>query len=165
VFSDEEIIVNKLVINCDGDKSFELIPQKFIINYVEGDFSNADLLFYGTPVSTPYEMNEFPFELGGKNELTLKNITISNKLLKYENRDENVNKVINKNGEYVTLKFSTPDEELSKYTQYVTSVIFKYSVNGKEYIRMTPNVYVVYNPLFGYEDNFKMYYEEVLKRR
>ena len=108
-------------------------------------------------------MKEFPFELGSKQELTLKKVLISNTSLKYQNESENNNKVITSNNTNISLRFSSSDDILSKYTQYLTSIVFFYEVNGKEYVRMTPSVSITYNSLFNYKDNFKLYYEEVLR--
>lgn len=163
VFEAEKITIDKIKINYEQGKSLEIVPQKFIINYVEGDYNNDDLLFYGSPLSIPYEMKEFPFELGSKQELTLKKVLISNTSLKYQNESENNNKVITSNNTNISLRFSSSDDILSKYTQYLTSIVFFYEVNGKEYVRMTPSVSITYNSLFNYKDNFKLYYEEVLR--
>ena len=164
VFVEEEISVNKIKIQCDNKEVVDLIPKKFKINYVEGESNNADLLFRGTPVAVPYEMQEFPFELCADKKLILKRIIVSNDSLTYLNKAENTNIAIGNNEQKIDIRFGIADDTLSKYTQYITSIIFVYEIDGKEYVKMTPNAYITYNPLSIYEDNFKLYYNEVLAK-
>ena len=165
-FTDEVISINEISIYDESakDKIISIKPQKCEFTYTEGNFDNDDLIFTGTPLSLPKDMNYLTYEIDADERLTINEIKLSNDDFIITNRDDckNIEIKKNQNTESVKMIFKIRETELSKYTQYITSAVFYYTEKDVEYISMTPVNQIIYNHTLEYDDNLAEYYNEVI---
>ena len=164
-FENEIINIDSIILYYDKaneEEYIELKPQKFTISYVDGNSENMDLYFIGAPMVIPPEMKKLPYEIGIEKEVVIDEIYVANEAFNILNRNDIENISMRKSEDDIEIQFSIEETNLSKYTQYFTSVVFKYTVDGVEYVKMPPNRSVAYNPLTIYDNNLEKYYNEVL---
>ena len=107
------------------------------------------------------------YEVEVEKKVKIKDIILSNEDLKIANINDLKNTEITKKSEAYEIdgEIKVNENELSKYTEYISTVVFKYEVDGEEYISFTPVKEIIYNPLIKYDENFKDYYNEVLLKK
>lgn len=165
-FTDKVININEISIYDENKQSIivGMKPKKFEIQYLDGNYDNEDLIFSSIPLSLPRSMSDLTYELDADANLTINEIKLSNSDFVITNADDcrNIEMKKNQNTELVTALFKVKEDELSEYTQYISSIIFYYMVEDMEYVKMTPVTQVIYNPTLKYDDNLAEYYNEVI---
>lgn len=166
-FVDEKIEIKGINIFYDKEdleKAISIKPQKCELTYLEGNYDNWDLVFTGTPLSIPGDMKNLPYELDADKNLIVDKIELSNDDFNVtnENMCRNVEIKQNQDTKIISVEFDVEESDLSKYTQYGTSAVFYYTVGDNEYVRMTPVIQLIYNPLYEYDNIIEKYYNEVL---
>lgn len=172
----ENIKFDKDKLNIDSIKIFdedakkvlyEFKPQKFEIKKIEGNVNNDYIEYMGTPLSLPRDYLKILYELEAEKKIVIKDIILSNDDIKLSNKNKIKNKEITAKDKMYPVEgiIEISENGLSKYTEYVSTVIFKYEVDGEEYISFTPVKEIVYNPLVNYEENLEEYYNEVLLKK
>lgn len=165
-FTDKVININEISIYDENKQNIivGMKPQKFEITYLDGDYDNDDLIFSSIPLSLPKSMSELMYELEADENLTINEIKLSNEdfVITNEGDCRNIEIRQNQNTKLITALFKVKETELSEYTQYISSIIFYYTVEDMEYVKMTPVTQVIYNPTQKYDDNLAKYYNEVI---
>lgn len=164
-FENDEINVDSIRVAYDYDKYFDLIPDEFTLRRFEGDIEQEVWYFNNAPLVIPASGNYIRYAIGVEKGFILNEVIVTNDSFKIKNIAEYMNvpiSTINATDGW-ELQFSVEETDRSKYTQYTTSVVFKYTVNGKEYIKDTVGD-SVYNPFVLYDNLFEMYYNEVLTK-
>lgn len=168
-FDEDKVSINSIKIFDEDGKNviFEFKPQKFEICKIEGEENNEYIEYMSTPLTLPRDYLKLMYEVEVEKKVKIKDIILSNEDLKLANINDLKNmEITKKSGTYeIDGAIKINENELSKYTEYVSTVVFKYEVDGEEYISFTPVKEIIYNPLIKYDENFKDYYNEVLLKK
>lgn len=168
-FNEDKISINSIkIFDRDGKNViFEFKPQKFEICQIDGKENNDYMQYIGTPLFLPRDYLKLMYEVEVEKKVKIKDIILSNEDLKIANINDLKNTEITKKSEAYEIdgEIKVNENELSKYTEYISTVVFKYEVDGEEYISFTPVKEIIYNPLIKYDENFKDYYNEVLLKK
>lgn len=166
-FENEKIVIEDIELGF-GDKNLVLKPKRFELVHIEGEYSN-NLIFTGTPLSTPHDMQYLSYDLNAEEKIIIKDVKLVNEDLKLTKQEQYKNLVLEKNTDesnarLIDINFKV-DDELSKYIQYQSTAVFYFVVNDIEYINTTPINQFIFNDIFEYGNHLEEYYNEVLLKK
>lgn len=168
-FNEDKVSINSVKIYDENRKDviFEFKPQKFEICKIEGEENNEYIEYVSTPLTLPRDYLKLMYEAEAEKKVKIKDIILSNEDIRIANINDLKNTEITKKSGICEIDgaIKINENELSKYTEYVSTVVFKYEVDGEEYISFTPVKEIIYNPLIKYDENFEEYYNEVLLKK
>lgn len=160
-FDDSFICIDKINVRTDG-QYIEIVPDKFIIHNMIGEFETESWYLTNTSMIIPLSGNTYYMTIAVNNPFYLEEICLSNESFCVKNSNEWCDKEIDKlSDSQIELKFSVEETSISEYVQYTSSIVFKYEIDEQQYVKdMIADI--TYNPFTIYENNFEKYYNEVL---